>query len=156
MAPICQSANGQAAAGLRLKQFVESFGTAGSLFGICNDDFSPALQKLGATVADKIGSVCVSAPVVDAVPTDPGVQADCQVLDRIPSGNAFADEAVPPCSGGSRSAHGACWQLVADTLCDASGFKIVVDRGGNPAIPGTEQVVRCLTCADANDPRCKR
>jgi hypothetical protein len=51
IAAVCQSANGEAASGLRLKQFVESFGAQGSFFSICNDDFSPALQRIGERLA---------------------------------------------------------------------------------------------------------
>jgi hypothetical protein len=55
VAPICQSASaGDAAVGLRLKQFVESFGTGGSFFTICQDDFRPALQVIGQTLAVRL------------------------------------------------------------------------------------------------------
>jgi hypothetical protein len=52
-APVCQSANGQATAALRLKNFVESFGTGGAFFSICNDDFSPAMKQIGARLAGR-------------------------------------------------------------------------------------------------------
>jgi hypothetical protein len=52
-APICQSVNGEATAGLRLKKFVESFGNAGAFFSICNDDFSPAMQQIGSRLAGR-------------------------------------------------------------------------------------------------------
>jgi hypothetical protein len=51
VAPICQSGNGEAAAGLRLKTFVEAFGVLGSFFSICQDDLSPALKTIGQAVA---------------------------------------------------------------------------------------------------------
>jgi hypothetical protein len=51
--PICQSVNGQATAGLRLKSFVEAFGSAGSFFSICDNDYRPALQKIGEKLAGK-------------------------------------------------------------------------------------------------------
>ena len=54
VAPICQSSSGDAVAGLRLKQFVESFGTGGSFFTICQDDFRPALQVIGQTLAVRL------------------------------------------------------------------------------------------------------
>jgi hypothetical protein len=53
VAPVCQSTNGEAAAGLRLKTFVESFGASGSFFSICQDDYSPALQKIAQAVATR-------------------------------------------------------------------------------------------------------
>jgi len=54
VAPICQSINGAAAVGLRLKTFVESFGSNGSFFSVCNDDFRPALQKIGQSLATRL------------------------------------------------------------------------------------------------------
>jgi hypothetical protein len=53
VAPICQSSNGTAAVGLRLKTFVESFGSLGSFYSICNDDYSPALQQIGQAVSTR-------------------------------------------------------------------------------------------------------
>jgi hypothetical protein len=54
VAPICESPNGEAAVGLRLKAFVESFGASGSFFSICNGDFSPALKAIGEKLAVRL------------------------------------------------------------------------------------------------------
>jgi len=157
VAPICQSAGGDAAVGLRMKAFVESFGASGSFFSICQDDFSPAMKQIGEKLAAKLGNPCISAPVVDTKP-DPGVQPDCQVIDKVPAmvAGGFKDEALPPCSSGRKSSSGACWSLAADNGCGESGFKIDVDRGGQLATPGTQQAIKCLTCARAGDGRCAR
>jgi hypothetical protein len=48
--PICRSANGSAAVGLRLKQFVDAFGSAGKLISICQDDFSAAMAQVGELI----------------------------------------------------------------------------------------------------------
>jgi hypothetical protein len=48
--PICESANGSAAVGLRLKQFVDAFGSAGKLISICQDDFSEAMSQIGELI----------------------------------------------------------------------------------------------------------
>jgi hypothetical protein len=53
VAPICQSAGGDAFAGLRLKTFVESFGANGSFFSICQNDFAPALKRVGEVLAGR-------------------------------------------------------------------------------------------------------
>jgi hypothetical protein len=45
--PICKSANGSAAVGLRMKQFADAFGTAGKIISICQDDFSNAMAQIG-------------------------------------------------------------------------------------------------------------
>jgi hypothetical protein len=51
MVPICQSMRGEAAVGLRLKSFVESFGPSGFFVSICDPDFRPTFQRLGQAVA---------------------------------------------------------------------------------------------------------
>jgi len=48
--PICKSANGRAAAGLRMKQFVDAFGPAGKIISICQDDFSNAMAQIGQLI----------------------------------------------------------------------------------------------------------
>jgi hypothetical protein len=48
--PICSSANGKAAVGLRLKQFVDAFGAAGKIISICQDDFSDAMAQIGELI----------------------------------------------------------------------------------------------------------
>ena len=151
-APICESANGQATAALRMKKFVDAFGANGSFFSICQDDFRPAMQKIGEKLAAKLGNPCISAPLVDTKP-DPGVQADCQVIDQIPgdTGGTVA-VALPRCDLGKPP----CWKLAPDTTCTESGYKIDVDRGGILAKPGTQQAIKCLTCANPDDARCKK
>jgi hypothetical protein len=54
VAPICQSSNGEAAVGLRLKSFVESFGPASSFYSICTNDFGPILQRIGQSLASRL------------------------------------------------------------------------------------------------------
>jgi hypothetical protein len=48
--PICQSTNGKAAAGLRLKQFVDGFGSSGKILSICQGDFSAAMAEIGQLI----------------------------------------------------------------------------------------------------------
>ena len=154
VAPICQSTNGEAAVGLRLKQFVESFGASGSFFSICDGDFSPAMKQIGEKLAAKLSSTCVTAPLVDTNGGKAGLQPDCQVIDRVPAKGGFNDEPLPPCSSGKRSPSGACWQMDVDTGCAESHYKVNVDRGGKMAVPGTQQAVKCLTCTKPDPLRC--
>jgi hypothetical protein len=134
-----------------MKKFIESFGTNGSFFPICQNDFRPAMKQIGEKLAAKLGNPCISAPLVDVAP-DTGIQADCQVVDQIPSGTSFTYKALPRCDRGTPP----CWKLAADTSCTESGYKIDVDRAGVLAVPGTQQAIKCLTCASASDPRCMR
>ena len=150
-APICESANGQATAALRMKKFVDAFGSNGSFFPICQDDFRPAMKQIGEKLAAKLGNPCISAPLVDTKP-ETGIQADCQVIDQVPSGSSFTYTALPRCDLGNPP----CWRLAADATCGESGYKIDVDRAGVLAKPGTQQAIKCLTCANPTDPRCAR
>jgi hypothetical protein len=149
---ICESNNGKATAALRMKKFVDAFGQNGTFFSICQDDFRPAMQQIGVKLAAKLGNPCISAPLIDIKP-DPGVQADCQVIDQEPGDNgATVARPLPPCGKGATP----CWKLAADPMCTESGYKIDVDRGGILAKPGTQQAIKCLTCAKPDDERCKR
>ena len=151
--PICAGNGlGSATAAIRTKKFIDSFAN-GTLQSICAADFSPAMNAIGEKLKAAIGNSCITAPVVDTRADQPGVQPDCQVTDRIPAGNGFTDDPLPPCSTGNKSQDGACWQLAADTNCGASGFKIDVMRS-QMATPGTQQSIKCLTCARPGDPRC--
>jgi len=150
--PICQSANGSATGGLRMKKFVDSFGENGAYFSICEDDFRPAMQKIGQKLAAKLGNPCISAPLVDIKPAEAGVQADCQVIDAEPTdGGGTTYTALPPCGSGAMP----CWKLAADAKCGDSGFKIDVQRSMLPK-PGTQQAIKCLTCSKPDDLRCAR
>ena len=52
--PICQSANGKAVVELRMKQFVDAFGSAGKILSICQDDFSDAMAQIGALISTTV------------------------------------------------------------------------------------------------------
>jgi hypothetical protein len=150
--PICQSNNGSATAALRIKKFVDSFGANGSFFSICQDDFRPALQKIGEKLASKLGNPCISAALVDTKP-DPGLQPDCQVIDQEPADQGgYTYTPLPACGGGKTP----CWKLAPDATCSDSGYKIAVDRGGVLPKPGTQQAIKCLTCAKPGDTRCAK
>jgi hypothetical protein len=151
--PICSSQrNGSAAVGLRMKAFVDEMG--GNVYSICQDDFRPALKQIGEVLAAKLQNTCVAAPIVDNDDKKPGLQADCQIIDRKIAGAGFMEAPLPQCSmaGGKKP----CWNLVPSSDCRASGYKIDVDRGGQMAPPGTQLAMKCLTCTKATDPRCQR
>ena len=57
--PICSSANGVANVGLRLKQFVDAFGPAGTMLSICQSDFSKAMSQIGQLITTTVDSSLV-------------------------------------------------------------------------------------------------
>src|SRR5262249_34570032 len=125
---------------LRIKKFVDSFGANGSMHTICTQDFSPAMKQIAEKLASKIGTPCITAPLFDIDPNMAGLQADCQVLDRIPAPGGYMDVPLPQCGKGPQP----CWSLAMDNTC-AGGYKVAVDRGGKMAAQGTQQAIKCRT-----------
>jgi hypothetical protein len=144
-APVCQSpSNGAAMAALRLKAFVEAFGPNGTFSSICQDDFRPTLRSIGEQLALRVGSICLPGPLVDAEPA-PGVQPDCQVVERVPMAGApsgFQETPVPVCAPGKSPP---CWRPVQAADCRDSEHRLVFDRNGRAPSPGTMVAVRCTT-----------
>lgn len=150
--PICTSGNGSAAPGLRVRRFVESFDNHAS-FSICQDDFRAAMQQIGAKIRAAVGPPCAEEPLFDTDMATPEIEPDCRVLEHVPS------DAVPPppptplprcAADGPRP----CWDLRRNNACAASGHEIAIDRAGQPPPEGAVEIRKCLTCAQANDPRC--
>jgi hypothetical protein len=149
----CTTAGG-GTPGLRIKSFIDSF-THGTLQTVCQNDFTGALEAIADLIKAVVGSPCITAPLVDTDLKSAGVQADCVVTDRVTTQYGTAAEtALPLCAAGVARP---CWSLQpAAAECPASGFAINVDRGGKMPAPGLQQVIRCRTCNDPGDPRCKR
>jgi hypothetical protein len=153
--PICHGGPAaspwSATAAIRVKKFVESFGNNGSLHSICADDFSPAMKQIGEKLAATLSTPCIESSLADTRP-DPGVQPECEVIDRVPDpAGGYDDVAVPPCGGGQPT----CWQLKPDPACARSGFRLEVRRA-QPAPQGMQQVIKCLGCTRPDDQRCVR
>jgi hypothetical protein len=152
VAPICQSQNGSAQPGVRLKAFIESFGDFGTMRSICEGELAPALQSIAKLIGRKIGTTCVEAPLVDTVPGG-ALDPDCSITDRRPMGSGFVDVPLPACSrsGGMKP----CWELLRDPVCTASGLKVNIQRDGMPP-SGTILAMKCQTCAREGDTRCPK
>lgn len=150
--PTCQSTNGSAAPGLRMKSFVDGFGASGSFYRICQDDFRDAMKEIGERLRVLIPDPCVAAPLVDTSP-DSGLQADCQVADRVLEGGVYKDHPIKSCALSNNEKP--CWAPVEDSTCKEAGYKIMVQRTA-PAPVGTQQVIKCLTCAKDDPERCPR
>jgi hypothetical protein len=155
LAPACNDpATGNAAPGIRLRKFTQSFPN-NTVHGICQANLATALGEIGKKLAGILTNTCVTQPLVDTDLSANGVQADCQVVDRVPrddSPTGYRDNPLPRCAGNNMP----CWDLQADATC-GSGYKTIVERGGTEPPPNTLQSIRCLTCADnSEDPRCVR
>lgn len=149
---VCKQAGGGTPA-LRIKTFLESFENH-RLETVCQDNFGGAMAAIADLVRAVVGDPsCFSAPLVDVDPKTPDVQPDCVVSDRPADAmDASQDVAIPACTpGGPRP----CWSVAASPTCAASGHRIDVDRNGATQPDGTVLAVRCATCTNPNDPRCK-
>jgi hypothetical protein len=148
LAQVCQAGGGGTPA-LRIKQFIDAF-QHGLLQTICQDSYAGALTEIGNLVGSVVGSPCISAPLFDANTAMPGVQADCVVTESL---NGDKGSPLPQCTtGGPRP----CWQVKPVAACQASGFQIDVDRGGQMPPAGVQQSIKCRTCAKPNDDHCKK
>jgi hypothetical protein len=139
MQPVCNSGNGSATPGYRVKSFVEAFPNHAT-YSICQDDFREAMTRLGQKIVGTVGPSCV--PLVD-ISQDAGLQADCSVTERIPNGSGgFEDTIVPPCSTNPGVV---CWNAVQVGGCTGPNYLVEINRQGAMAPTGTQQTIRCLT-----------
>jgi hypothetical protein len=151
----CNSGNGTATSAIRVKAFVDSFGQSGSFHSICRDSFAEAMMKIGEKVASRLSTPCVTARLRDMDTTNNKLDADCQVVDRVPMAGAasgYRDTPLASCSKNGNMAP--CWDLAPDTQCEAR-FKIAVNRGGQMAPQGAQQSIACATCPPGVDPKDK-
>jgi hypothetical protein len=150
ISPICSvMETGSAAPGLRLHQFTTSFRN-NTVHTICQASLRDAMKQIGEKFALVLENTCITSPLVDTDLDKSGVQADCQVRDRIPRDEGgFVEQPLPSCE----SSGSPCWELTPDVAC-GSGYRTTVRRP-NDAMPppNTLQVVQCLTCIDGSDPR---
>jgi hypothetical protein len=152
--PACSNpVNGVAAPAVRLKAFIDAFGPNGSWHDICETDLSPSMAALGRELGARLSSSCLPAPPMDLDLDQDGVQADCQVVDRLPTPDGRAMKTpLAACAAGPAP----CWEIMGDATCGA-GFRMFVRRAPDaPAPVGTIQQVSCLTCtgSETDDSRC--
>jgi hypothetical protein len=149
--PVCQSANGSAIAGIRVKRFVEGFPNH-SIFSICQGDFRDAMRTIAQKIRVTVGDPCVTAPLVDTNPATATIEPDCNVVEKRPLGNnRFEEVVLQQCKAGDTQP---CWVVTPSQSCTLSGYQIDIDRHGAMPPEGTKQNIRCLTCLQPNN--CKR
>lgn len=144
VAPICASSFGRAAPAVRLKSFVDAFGGGGSIHSLCGGDLEEALSQIGEKLARSLEKMCLTQPVVDVRPNEPGLQVDCAISERRREGGRVVDTPLPRCGAGVRP----CWRLVEDGKCGGQ-HRVEIDRDGE-ARPGMDLAIRCLSCAGSD------
>jgi hypothetical protein len=106
---------------IRLKQFVDSYGSNGVFESICAGSFAPALTDIATTLSKVLGPKCVVGQLLDPSgqpTTDNGSgvaqNPDCSVVEHAfdASGNA-TDTILPSCQANSGTK---CWNLSTDAM----------------------------------------
>jgi len=149
----CTSANGNAAPGVRLKAFLDSFPNT-SFTSICNQDLESAMQKIADLLARVIGDPCLEGNIAttDLNPGAPGLQLECSVEDvRFPGTSNEKSDTIRRCTmdaTGNAPAAGQtlpCWYVLQDAACTSmTQLKLVVERGGIEPPPGSYVRAACL------------
>ena len=98
--------------GLRLKQFIDAFGSHGQTFSICDSDFTKALTQISQSIAAAMPMAvppgCVSAPLIGTSTPEITVP-DCQAQVRTPCDSpgvggclltGYTENPLPECKDG--------------------------------------------------------
>ncbi|MBS1120868.1 MAG: hypothetical protein H6Q90_3096 [Deltaproteobacteria bacterium] len=122
---------------VRMKAFFDLFPDRSAFSSICQSDLTGPFQQLGQLVLRTVGNPCVTVPVVDIDPDQPGPQVDCVVEDLL-GGTAIP---IEPCGPDPTSP---CWRLQPNlTICPAADhLKLSVERA-EPVDPATATRMRC-------------
>ncbi len=148
----CQSSNGGASPGVRMNEFIKAFGSSGTSFSICQDNFSPAMDRIAQEIGKRLATQCMDGTLLTqdgtVVTENNKDEAECQVTDRtLVRGDLTTETSVPNCT----KANGGfpCWTFKANANdCKVSGLELVIDRGPNGQAPSnTVAVVKCKTLA---------
>jgi hypothetical protein len=133
--------------GIRLDDFVQSFGDHGLYDTICQPDYSGTLQKIGALLLASV-SPCLDGSVD---PTDidpaPGTQLDCTVSNVTGLGTPQQQETIiPRCAMTDATtpapSTSACYWIDPDNVtCPSPSSGLAVRF--QPAPPSGDMVVRC-------------
>jgi hypothetical protein len=109
----CTAANGTFAdPGVRTADFVNQFGSNGSVSSICDADFGPTMERLAAQLGGTIAGRCISDPIADD-PSRAGYQPQCSAEIFLPNSQGVTtDQAVPSCADNGGTAP--CWSLSTD------------------------------------------
>ena len=139
--------------GVRLADFITSFGDRGRDYTVCQPDYSAALTDIGATLFNAI-SPCLEGPIDphDTDPNNPGIQLQCTVSDAVAVGTPDEVETAAPGVPHDRrddaDPNGVtpCWWVdMNTTTCPApdTGYELDIFRTQPPAI-NTTVIAECV------------
>jgi hypothetical protein len=109
---------------VRIKQWVDAFGSNGFFEPICADSFAPVLQAIAGQIGKVVGPPCLDA-TIDAT--------TCKLVDHTYDAQGqLTDVPLPPCDG---SGQAACWSLVDDPIHCPTGRAFQLNRPAGPMPP---------------------
>jgi hypothetical protein len=135
----------EAAPAVRLRAFLDEFPDRNALTSICAEDAGNALEDVGSLLARAVAQRWCLDAEVDLVPSVPGVQDSCQVIEQRYGGSIVVDDKTLERCTSATPAPGElpCWRLVSQSdLCDADTIELVIQRA-EPVASGTVIDVRC-------------
>jgi hypothetical protein len=129
--------------GVRVAQAVSDLG--GVRFDICDQDYSPAMDKIAKAIGKLIEPQCLEG----AIENNAAGQPDCTVTDRsFASDGRAVDTALPFCGTDAAPFPSPCWRLLESVDCGA-GHLLSVCRDPSCAasptvgVAATDLVVEC-------------
>jgi hypothetical protein len=144
---------------IRIKQWVDAFGSNGLFEEICNDTFKDALNGIANEIGKKIGSPCVTGTLISTTgqpwkDTDPTDIAQCSVVDHTTNmAGTVIDSTLQACPDmASRTGATPCWYLTTPapgtTSCPANSHVMGFNRGPNaPLMTDLNSSVSCSVVA---------
>jgi hypothetical protein len=151
LVPVCQNKDplstepDTAFPALRIKRFIDAFDKSGTLQSICQEDFRPAMEKIGDAWAKLVAPRCVPGKLIDVDQETQGLQPNCVVSEIANAANGAATvvSVLPACA---KDAAKPCWKFVAEdqgkSLCGDDSGAIEVERT-HPPSEGAKLQVRC-------------
>jgi len=151
----CMATGGTAAGsyadpGVRIKAFVDQFGSNGLTTSICEDSFAPALDTIAELINVKLRQSCIAGQVANKPGTS---QPDCTVVNHVRnSENQIIDQPVAACADNGNTAP--CWRLIdppdrTDADCPAPYQILDPDMIKDPKVAADavkNATVNCAIC----------
>ena len=144
--PVCESAGGSAAPGIRLQAFFDSFPDRNRVASICSDDMSGPLEEAAMRIIDVARRApCLRGDLVDKDLERIGLQPRCRTYEQTTlDGGMVQRTEIRPCSDGIA---GPCFEVNEDlSACGHTQSALAVSISRSDAPPaGSHTVVECVT-----------
>jgi hypothetical protein len=102
---------------VRLKQWVDAFGSNGIFEQMCQDSYAPALQAIAGQIAKLMGPPCLDANL------DPD---RCTFVDHnVGADGSITSSPLPRCNAALNES---CWDVSPDTSECLSGRRVIFSR----------------------------